>query len=101
MEPEVFSSPLHLTDTAGGRGPTTAVGEEEPTVNLSDMLEHQLLLGFHPEVPTELTAPADKIGGQEDGGWETRLLGQLVNLLQVGLHHLVRQEGQSHSRELK
>ena len=101
MEPEVLASPFKLTDAADSRGPTIAVGEEERTVNLVDVLEHQLLLGFQPEVPAELAAPAEEVGGQQDGGGETGLLGHPVGLLQVGLDLLVRQEGESHARKLK
>ena len=102
MEPEVLSSPLQLTDAAGGRAPTTtAVGEKESTVNLSDVLENHLLLGLHPAVLTELAAPVEKVGGQEDGGGETGLLCHPVGFLEVRLDHVEREEGESHARELK
>ena len=70
-------------------------------MNVTDVLENHLFPGFEPEVPAELAAPAEEVGGQEDGGWETGLLGHPVGLQQVGLDLLVLQEGESGSRELK
>ena len=102
--PDLLSSPLHITDPADCRPPTTTGitgGEEEPAVNLPDVLEHQLLAGFQPEVPAELTAPAEEVGGQQDGGGEAALLRHPVGLQQVGLDALVSQEGQSQAGELK
>ena len=100
MDPEVIFSPLDLTDAAGGC-PTTAAGEVELTMNLPDVTEYQLFLGFHTEVLTELAAPAEEVGGQQDGGGETGLLGHFVGLHQVGLDRLVREEGESDASELK
>ena len=104
MAPLLSVSPLHihLTDPARGCAPTTTVDEEEMTVNLTDVLEYQLLPpGFRIEVRTELTSPVEKVGGQEDGGGETGLLGHTVGLLQVGLNLLHRQEVPRHTGELK
>ena len=64
-------------------------------MNVPDVLEDHLLLGFQPEVWAELAAPA------EDGGGEKTLLSHLVDLLQVGLDLLVRQEANSEAGELK
>ena len=70
-------------------------------MNLPDVLEHQLLPGFQSEVWAELAAPAEEVGGQQDGGGQTAVLGQLVGLLQVGLDLLVRQEGERQAGGLK
>ena len=103
MAPPVSFSPLHvnLADPAHGRAPTFTVDEEEMTVSLTDVLENQLLPGFHIEVRAELTSPVEKIGGQEDEGGERGLLGHTVDLLQVGLDLLVGQEVPGHTGELK
>ena len=104
MLPDLLSSPLHITDPADCRPPTTTGitgGEEEPAVNLPDVLEHQLLAGFQPEVPADLTAPGEEVGGQQDGGGEAALLRHPVGLQQVGLDGLVGQEGLSQARKLK
>ena len=70
-------------------------------MNLTDVLKDQLFPGFQSAVLTELAAPAEKVGGQEDGGGETGLLGHPVGLLEVRLDPLVREEGESHAGELK
>ena len=70
-------------------------------MNVTDVLEDQLLLGFQPAVLAELAAPAEEVGGQQDGGGETGLLGHPVGLQQVGLDLLVLQEGEGAARELK
>ena len=62
-------------------------------MNLPDVTDHQLPPGFHLEVLAELAAPAEEIGGQQDGGGEAGLFGHTVGLLQVGLDLLVAQEG--------
>ena len=72
-----------------------------PRVNLPDVTDHQLPPGFHLEVLAELAAPAEEVGGQQDGGGETGVLGHFVDLHQVGLGLLVRQEGNSQTGELK
>ena len=104
MAPLLSVSPLHihLTDPARGCAPTFTVDEEEMTVNLTDVLEYQLLPpGFRIEVRAELTSPVEKVGGQEDGGEQRGLLGHTVDLLQVGLDLLVGQEVPGHTRDLK
>ena len=70
-------------------------------VSLSDVPDHQLLLGLHPEVPAELTVPAQEVGGQQDGGGEAALSRHSVDLLQVSFGRLVPQEEDSQSKELK
>ena len=70
-------------------------------MKLTHVLEDRLLLGFHPEDLAELAAPAEEVGGQQDGGGETALLGHPVGLHQVGLDLLVLQEVESHAGELK
>ena len=70
-------------------------------MNFPDVLEDQILLGFQPEVLTEFAAPAEEVGGQQDGGGEMARLSHLVGLLQVGLDLLVRQEANSEAGELK
>ena len=62
-------------------------------MNLADVLKDHLLLRLQPAVLAELATPAEEIGGQQDGGGETGLLGHTVGLLQVGLDLLVAQEG--------
>ena len=93
-----------MTDPADCRPPPTTGttgGEEEPAVNLLNVLEHQLLAGFQPEVPADLAAPGEEVGGQQDGGGEAALLSHPVGLHQVGLDGLVGQEGDSQAGELK
>ena len=68
-------------------------------MNLSDVLEYQLLIGFHHEVLAKLTAPAKEVGGQEDG--RGQMAGYPVGLLHVGLDLLVLQEVESQAGELK
>ena len=91
--PHFISCPLYITDPANC-GPPTTTGEVERTVNLPNVLDHQLLAGLHPKVTAELAAPVEVVGvgGQEDGAGETGLLGHPVNLQQVGFYHLVLQE---------
>ena len=101
MPLNVISGHLNLTDPAGGGDPTSTVGEEELTVNFPDVLDYQLLLGFHPKVLAELAAVVNQIGGQQNEGGEMALLHHPVGLLQVGFDRLVRQEGEIHAGELK
>ena len=70
-------------------------------MNPPDVLEHQLLGGFQPEVPAELAAPAEEVGGQQDGGGEAALLRHPVGLQQVCLDAPIGQEGHSQPGELK
>ena len=96
--PEVIPSPLHTTDPADCRPPTTTgttVGEVELTVNLPDVPGHRLLGWFQPEVPADLAAPVEEVEGQ------AALLRHPVGLHQVGLDGLVGQEGDSEAGELK
>ena len=93
--------PLNLTDPASGEPPSPTGGEVEPTVSLLDVSEHQLLAGFQPEVLAELAAPAEEVGGQQDGGGQAALLRHPVGLHQVGLDGLVPQEVQAQAGELK
>ena len=61
--PDVISSQLNLADPAHGGAPATTAGEVEPAVNLLNVLDHQLFLGFHLEVLADPTAPAEKVRG--------------------------------------
>ena len=101
MAPQLSFGPLNLADPTPGSAPTFTVDEEEMTVNLTDVLENQLLPGLHLEVRAELTSPVYEVGGQEDVGGETRLLSHTVGLPQVGLDLLVRQEVPIDTGELK
>ena len=82
VSPQGISGPLHLclTDPARGKAEAINAGEEEPAVNLADVLDHQLLLGFHLKLWTELAAPAEQVSGQEDGGGNVGLLSHPVGL---------------------
>ena len=101
MEPHVICCPLNLADPARGEPPSPTSGKVEPTVSLPDVPEHQLLAGFQPEVLAELAAPAEEVGGQQDGGGEAALLRHPVGLHQVGLDGLVPQEVLAQAGELK
>ena len=75
--------------------------EEEPTVYLANVLDHQLLPRLHRAVLADLAAPPHEVGGQNDGGGIAAFIRHPVSLSQVLFNLIEGQKVRDDVRELK